>query len=30
MMKDFIGDVVGAVCLFAIFYGCMVIAGILQ
>jgi len=29
-MKNFIGDVLGAVCLFAIFYGCMVIAGILQ
>jgi hypothetical protein len=29
-MKGFIGDIVGAVCLFAIFYGCMVIAGILQ
>jgi len=29
-MKNFIGDMVGAVCLFAIFYGCMVIAGILQ
>jgi hypothetical protein len=29
-MKDFIGDIVGAVCLFAIFYGCMIIAGILQ
>ncbi len=28
-MKDFIGDVIGAICLFGIFYGCMVIAGIL-
>ena len=28
-MKNLIGDILGAVCLFVIFYGLMVIGGIL-